>query len=49
MQALIIALNEDHMVKWKNIDPNDPSKGKILDYWDYAKKYLLNTRLIKRI
>lgn len=29
MQALIIALGEDKAVKWKNIDPNDPSKGKI--------------------
>ena len=49
MQALIIALNEDNLVKWKNVDPNDPSKGKILDYWEYAKKTLLNNRLIKRI
>ena len=49
MQAVIIALGEDGNVKWKNIDPNDPSKGKILDFWEYAKKYLLNNKLIKRI
>lgn len=49
MQALIIALAEDHLVKWKNIDPNDPSKGKIQDYWEHAKKYILNNKLIKRI
>jgi hypothetical protein len=49
MQAVIIALGEDGNVKWKNIDPNDPSKGKIQDYWDFAKKYLLNNKLIKRI
>lgn len=33
----------------KNIDPNDPSKGKYYDYWEYAKKAVLNSKLIKRI
>ena len=46
---MIIALGEENEVKWKNIDVNDPSKGKILDYWEYAKKYLFNNKLIKRI
>jgi len=36
-------------VKFKNIDVNDPSKGKIQDFWDYAKKFVLNNKLIKRI
>jgi len=28
MQSVIIALNEEKDVKWKNKDPNDPNKGK---------------------
>ena len=46
---MIIALGEENLVKWKNIDPNDPSKGKMLDFWEYAKRSLLNNKLIKRI
>lgn len=49
MQAVIIALSEDNQVKWKNIDPNDPSKGKTQDFWEHAKKYVLNNKLIRRI
>jgi len=28
MQAVCVTLGEDNMVKWKNKDTNDPSKGK---------------------
>ena len=49
MQALIICLGEENMVKWKNIDVNDPNKGKIQDFWEYAKRAILNNKLIKRI
>ena len=37
------------MVKWKNKDTNDPSKGKEQDFWEYAKRCLLNNKLILRI
>ena len=46
---MIIALGEDKNVKWKNIDPNDPGKGKMLDFWEHAKKFILNNKLIKKI
>ena len=49
MQTVCLCLNEDQHVKWKNKDSNDPSKGKEQDYWEYAKKYLLNNKLIKKI
>jgi len=29
MQAVIVALGEESVVKWKPIDPADPAKGKV--------------------
>ena len=49
MQTVVIALGDEAQVKFKNIDVNDPSKGKIQDFWDYSKKFVLNNKLIKRI
>lgn len=49
MMAVTIALGEDNQVKWKHIDPNDRSKGLCQDFWEHAKKYILNNKLIKRI
>ena len=46
MQKVVIALGEEAQVKFKNIDVNDPSKGKIQDFWDYAKQFVLNNKLI---
>jgi len=49
MQAVTVSLGEDNLVKWKNKDMNDPSKGKEQDYWEYAKRCVLNNKLILRI
>jgi hypothetical protein len=49
MQTVCICLNEDENVKIKNIDPNDISKGVKKDFWEYAKRCILNSKLIKRI
>ncbi|CAD8132456.1 unnamed protein product [Paramecium pentaurelia] len=44
MEGLAYAFEEDHLVKSKNKEP-----PVLQDYWDYAKKCLLNDKLIKRI
>ena len=49
MQAVCLCLGEDNNVQLKNVDINDPSKGKEKDFWDYAKRSILNSKLIKRI
>jgi hypothetical protein len=49
MQAVCTCLGEDHLVKWKRIDPNDASKGMDQDFWGYSKRNILNIKLIKRI
>jgi dynein heavy chain len=49
MQAVCVSLGEENLVKWKNKDTNDPSKGKEQDFWEYAKRCLLNNKLIVRI
>ena len=49
MQSVCIALGEDSQAKWKVKDPNDPSKGKEKDFWEYSKRVLLNNKLIGKI
>lgn len=44
MEGVAIAFSEDDNVKGKGNDP--PT---FQEYWDYAKKYLLNEKLIKRV
>lgn len=36
-------------MKTKPIDPADPTKGKVPDFWAYAKASVLNNKLIGRI
>jgi dynein heavy chain, axonemal len=45
MEGLCYAFQEDGNVKPKN----DKEALKSQDFWDYAKKFLLNDKLIKRI
>jgi dynein heavy chain len=47
MEGVCYAFNEDANVKWKPKEPG--SMEKIQDFWDYAKKSLLNDKLIKRV
>ena len=49
MQSVVVAFNEENLVKWKPKDPSDPSKGKEQDFWSYAKASILNNKLIGRI
>ena len=49
MSAVCIALGEDSNAKWKPKDPSDPGKGKEQDFWEYAKKAMLNSKLISKI
>ena len=49
MQSVVVAFNEESLVKWKPMDPADPSKGKVQDFWSYAKSSILNNKLIGRI
>jgi dynein heavy chain len=42
MQGLCYVFGEDHHVKGKGSD-------RILEFWEYAKKSILNDRLIKRV
>lgn len=44
MEGLCYAFGEDNHVKSKEKGP--PT---IIDFWDYAKKALLNDKLIKRV
>lgn len=44
VEALCFVFNEDHLVKEKVENGN-----KFKDYWDYAKKFILNDRLQKRV
>ena len=47
MEGVAYAFNEDQNVKWKPKEPG--SMEKIQDFWEYAKKSLLNDKLIKRV
>jgi len=47
MQGVCITLGDDINVKWKPKEPG--STEKIQDFWEYSKKSLLNSKLIKRI
>ena len=47
MQGVIIAFNEQSSVKMKPKEPG--SMEKIPDYWEYAKKSILNNKLVERI
>ena len=44
MEGLCYAFGEDINVKGKGKDPPN-----IIDFWDYAKKSLLNDKLMKRV
>ena len=44
MEGLCYAFSEDDKIKAKNNDPPN-----FQDFWDYAKKNLLNEKLIKRV
>ena len=45
VQALCFVFNEDHLVKQKVLETGI----KVKDYWDYAKKFILNDKLLKRV
>lgn len=47
MEGVSYAFNEDQNVKWKPKEPG--SMEKIQDFWEYAKKSLLNDKLLKRV
>lgn len=47
LEGVCYAFNEDQNVKWKPKEPG--SIEKIQDFWEYAKKNLLNDKLIKRV
>ena len=47
MQALCITIGEDEKVSWKPKAPG--SIEKYQDFWEYSKKKVLDTNLIKRI
>ena len=47
LEGVCYAFNEDQNVKWKPKEPG--SMEKIQDFWEYAKKNLLNDKLIKRV
>lgn len=47
MEGVCYAFNEDQNVKWKPKEPG--SMEKVQDFWEYAKKNLLNDKLIKRV
>ena len=45
VEALCFVFNEDHLVKEKVLD----SGVKVRDFWEYAKKFILNDKLLKRV
>ena len=47
LEGVCYAFNEDQNVKWKPKEPG--SIEKVPDFWEYAKKALLNDKLIKRV
>lgn len=47
MEGVCYAFNEDQNVKWQPKEPG--SMEKIQDFWEYAKKSLLNDKLLKRV
>jgi len=47
MEGVIIAFDEESHVK--KIPKEPGSIEKILDYWDYASKKLLNSTFLKRV
>lgn len=47
MEGVCYAFNLDQDVKWKPKEPG--SMEKIQDFWEYAKKNLLNDKLLKRV
>ena len=47
MQGVIIAFNEQAQVKLKPKEPG--SMEKVADYWEYAKKSILNSKLTDRL
>lgn len=47
MEGVCYTFNEDQFVKWKPKEPG--SIEKVQDFWEYAKRALLNDKLIKRV
>ena len=47
LEGVCYAFNEDQNVKWKPKEPG--SIEKVQDFWEYAKKSLLNDKLLKRV
>jgi len=47
MEGLCYIFNEDNNVKWEPKEPG--SMEKIQNFWDYAKKNLLNDKLLGRV
>ena len=45
VEALCFVFDEDHLVKERVLETGE----KILDYWDYAKKFILNDKILKRV
>ena len=51
LEALVISMVEESKVQWKTRDTGaiGGATEKFQDFWDYAKKNMLNEKLIKRI
>jgi len=47
MEGICYAFNEDQHVSWVSVDPNLIEK--VPDFWAYAKRKLLNDRLLQRV
>lgn len=47
MEGLCYIFNEDNNVKWEPKEPG--SMEKVQNFWDYAKKNLLNDKLLGRV
>jgi dynein heavy chain len=47
MEGVCYTFNEDQNVRWKPKEAG--SIEKVQDFWEYAKKSLLNDKLIKRV
>jgi dynein heavy chain, axonemal len=45
VESLIFLFNESHLVKEKVLDGGQ----KVRDFWEYAKKMILNDKLLKRV
>ena len=45
VESLVFLFNESHLVKEKVLESGE----KVRDFWEYAKKMILNDQLLKRV